>query len=428
MSLNSYYKWSKTREIENTIEKIVTSSKEENYVSLLDNLSYEYGICIEMYDNFNKSYMSNNYNRGCNGDGNFELDNTKKNFILSGYYQKEYQLVNNRFKNNIIMYGVKLDSDSYLFVSTSLQPLDSTINILKEQFIIVSIIILLSSIFIAYFVSKKLSRPIEEINTKAKKLAEGKYDIIFNKKENIDEINELIDTLNYTKDELNKTENLRKELMANVSHDLKTPLTMIKAYAEMVRDLTYKDKNKREDNLNTIINETDRLNLLVNDILELSTIEANNKLNIESFDINKLLNNIVKSYDIYIIKDNYKIIYEGIDNLYIKADKSKLEQVIRNLINNALNYTGNDKKVIIKLINNKDDTLVEISDTGKGIKKEDIKYIWDRYYKEDKTYSRIQIGTGIGLSIVKAILEKHNFEYGVNTSNKGTTFYFKIKR
>ena len=213
--------------------------------------------------------------------------------------------------------------------------------------------------------------------------------------------------------------------MANVTHDLKTPLTMIKAYAEMIRDLHGDNKKKREKNLNVIIEETDRLNLLVNDVLDLSKFNAGTtKLEKEDFNLDELIKEILNRYQIYIDKDGYSIEYESDGETIINADRARISQVIYNLINNALNYTGNDKKVFIKLKNGK----VEITDTGKGIKKEDIDLIWDKYYKVDKTYSRMQIGSGIGLSIVKNILELHEYKYGVDSKvGHGTTFYFYTK-
>ena len=218
--------------------------------------------------------------------------------------------------------------------------------------------------------------------------------------------------------------------MANVSHDLKTPLTMIKAYAELIRDVTHNDEEKMNKNLNTIIEETDRLNILVNDILELSKIKSNSSpLDLEEFDLNELIKTILTRYEIYIEKENYNIIYKEQKDVIIKADKKRIEQVIYNLINNAINYTGNDKKVIINLKQDKNRIRVEIKDTGKGIEKKDLEYIWDKYYKVDKTHSRTQVGSGIGLSIVKSILISHKFEYGVETKiNKGTTFYFEIPK
>ena len=361
-----------------------------------------------------------------------EFSQEKRDFILKNYDSQGYEIEDDNLNNKVLLYGIKLDDNRYAFVQASLIPVDSTVKILKQQLVIVSVVVCSLSLLVAIFISKRISKPIEEINENAKKLAEGKYDLTFKDKSTIKEINELNSTLNYTSKELAKTENLRRELLSNVSHDLKTPLTMIKAYAEMVRDLTYKDKNKRNQDLNVIINETDRLNLLVNDILDLSKYQSNTiKLEYSEFDINELIENILKQYVIYEEKDGYKINYKSFGKINVIADKRRIEQVLYNLINNALNYTGDDKKIYIRLIDSKeaDRVRVEISDTGKGIDKKDIPLIWDRYYKADKTYSRIQIGSGIGLSIVKNILKLHNVTYGVeSTLNVGTTFYFELIR
>ena len=257
-------------------------------------------------------------------------------------------------------------------------------------------------------------------------MSKGDYQFSFKTDSNISEIVELTTTLDEAKDELEKTDDLRRELLANVSHDLKTPLTMIKAYAEMVRDITYKDKEKRESNLNTIIEETDRLTLLVNDILDLSKLGSVVEIKCEDFDLNQMIRTIMKRFECF---EDIKFVYENEKTLMVHADITKMEQVIYNLVGNAINYVGKDKKVMIQIIENKSTYTVEVIDHGKGIKKEELDKIWDKYYKIDKTHQRNQFGTGIGLSIVKEILKNHNFNYGVKSElKKGTTFYFEIKK
>ncbi len=311
----------------------------------------------------------------------------------------------------------------------SLKPLDATKTALKQQLRFVALAIFILSFIISYVISKLLSKPIEKINNYAKELGKGNYNITLPNDSEITEIKELTETLNYTKDELSQMDSVRKELMANVSHDLKTPLTMIRAYAEMARDLNKENTKKREDNLNVIIEESERLNILVNDILDLTKMENNSeKLNYEKVDLDKLIKTIIKRYDIY-KEDGYKIIYKGCRKAIVAIDIKRIEQVLYNLINNAINYTGIDKTVTIKLINNLNNYRIEVIDTGKGIDKKELNLIWDKYYKSDKTHSRLFLGTGIGLSIVKSILIKHNFKYGVTSiKNKGTTFYFEIKK
>ena len=216
--------------------------------------------------------------------------------------------------------------------------------------------------------------------------------------------------------------------MANVGHDLKTPLTMIKAYAEMTRDFDPLSAQKRNDNLNIIIEETDRLAILVQDILDLSKMQSKTyELKIEEFDLDELIRNVIKRFFILIDNEGYNFIYNNQNSVIIKADKKRIEQVIYNLVNNAVNYTGNDKKVYINLIKEKKKVIVEIKDTGKGINKEDIKYIWNKYYHNEKKHKRNAYGTGVGLSIVKTILDSHNYKYGVKSEKgKGSTFYFEI--
>ena len=327
-----------------------------------------------------------------------------------------------------MIYAKKYNENITIFVNTSLEPLDNTISILSQQLTIVSIIVLILAFVIGYFISKRISKPIENINEKAKKLANGNYNFEFDTNSNIYEIDELANTLNYTKKELAQTDELRRDLLANVSHDLKTPLTMIKGYAEMIRDLNSENVEKRNDNLNVIIEESERLNVLVEDLLTLSKIQSNKDTIVkEKFDLIELINNIVKRYTIYKDTEGYVFEINSPKEIIINADKKKLEQVIYNLINNAINYTGNDKKIIINVIIDHK-VRVEIKDTGKGINQEDLPHIWEKYYHSKKKHKRNVIGTGIGLSIVKTILESHGFKYGVESKkNKGTTFYFEIE-
>ena len=425
--LDSYYRWYKTRELISTAEELGSKFSSDNYEEVLDKIAHDSGVCVELVQNGKLVYLSNTFNRGCLA-ATKDTYNYKKEFIQSDSSSTRYTIKNPQFNNQTLILAFKLNDNTSMFVSASLEPLDATVTILQSQLFYVTLLVILLSLLVSYFISRIISSPIIKINKKASLMAKGNYDIRFESSE-IEEINELSSTLNYACSELSKTEDLRRELMANVSHDLKTPLTMIKAYAELIKDVTYKNKEKMDNNLNVIIEETDRLNLLVNDILELSSLQANNKLCIEKFDLNELIKSIIKRYNIWVEKEKYSIKYKEIKNVVVSADKKRLEQVIYNLINNAINYTGDDKTVIVSVKDNDGNIRVEITDTGKGIEEEELKYIWDKYYKVDKSHSRVQVGTGIGLSIVKNILVNHNFNYGVDSVvDKGTTFYFEIPK
>ena len=422
--LNSYYKSYKTEELDKAAIELKESPKLT--ASIIEDIAQRRDICIEIYGE--NTYVSTLSNKGCMefGNKNFKI---KKDFINSGLLEQHYNLINEEYKNETLIYALKLDKDIYAFINSSLKPLDSTITILSNQLIFTTIIVLIISLIVGYFISKKLSKPIIKISNEARKLADGNFSADFKAPSDIYEINELAESLNYAKEELSKTESLKRDLMANVSHDLKTPLTMIKAYAEMVRDITYKNKEKREENLNTIIEETDRLALLVNDILDLSAIQSENvPLKLEKLDLIELINQVIKRFNILTEKENYHFIFTHPDNVIIKADRQRIYQVIYNLVNNAINYTGEDKKIYINIIEEKNSYKIEIKDTGKGIKQEDLKHIWDKYYHSDKKHKRNNYGTGLGLSIVKNILQMHNYKYGVTSSNKGSIFYFVIPK
>ena len=201
---------------------------------------------------------------------------------------------------------------------------------------------------------------------------------------------------------------------------------MIEAYAASARDLNYNKKAKRERDLNIIIEEAERLNMLVNDILLLSKMQSKTiELNIEVFNITLLITEILERFKIY-ENEGYIFEFNSKDNYFIKADKKHIERVIYNLIINAINYVGDDKK--IEIILKKDNNLLTtiIKDNGPGIKDKDKKLVWNKYYRINKKHRRNNIGTGLGLSIVKEILEALNFEYGIESKhNHGSSFYFK---
>ena len=427
--LDSYYKYGKINDIKKVADVVKVYQNSRNFSTVVNAASLDRSVCVEVIDRYYGTlYTSSFLGKGC-FTGKEKNTKYKYDFISSQLDNRTYELINPEFNNETLVYAVKLNGGRYAFINTSVEPIDSTISLLRGQLIVITIIVLLLSFVLSYFISNLISSPIVKINKSAKRLAKGEFDVEFDIDSKISELNELSRTLNYTKDELSKTEELRRDLMANVSHDLKTPLTMIKAYAEMGRDLHKDNKEKREKDMDTIIEEVDRLTILVNDILDLSKMQSNiEKIEITEFNIIDLVNDIINRYSVYSELEDYKFIFNHDQEvILIKADYKKMEQVIYNLINNAINYTGEDNTVIINV--KVDDVIrVEIIDSGKGIKEEDIPYIWDKYYKNSKKHKRNLIGTGLGLSIVKNILELHNYKYGVLSNEEGTTFYFEIKK
>lgn len=423
------YKEYKLNEIKQTAN-IINKNKNKITQEQINELALDKSVCIEIdNNNYELIYNSTYFGKGCIRNKEQTLK-YKFDFISNNKKKQTYEIEDKSQNVNTYVYAIKLDEEQYVFINASIEPVDSIEQIIRKELLIITIIIVILSLILAEIISNIISNPIKKISKEAKKIATGNFNINFNNDSNIEEINELTSSLNYAKEELNKTEELRQDLMANISHDLKTPLTMIKAYAEMSIDLHNNNEEKRKQDVEIIKEEVERLTNLVNDILDLSKMQSKvDELNIEEFDLVKLVENILKRYEVLKEKENYNFIFKhNKKETKVKADKKKIEIVIYNLINNAINYTGSDNKVIIN-IEDKEEIKLEIKDTGKGIKEEDIPYIWDKYYKNKKKHKRNLIGTGLGLSIVKKALELHKFKYGVETKiNKGTTFYFQIPK
>ena len=372
----------------------------------------------------------NTMQTGCGLSKNIKNINILKNELKENEEDKKgIKLINPANRTKAYLYGLKKDY-GFIYIYSSLEDIDSTSIILKGQLVYIMCLVLLFACFVAYFLSKKITKPILGITKKAGEMGKGNYDLVFPLNGTL-EIDELSKTLNIACKDMKKIDELRRDLLANVSHDLKTPLTMIKAYAEMVRDISYKDAKKRNKDLNVIIDEANRLTILVNDLLELSKLQAatEERIAVEEYDLVKEIKHILEKYDIVRETEHYNFVLELPEKAIVKAEKNKINQVIYNLINNAVNYTGKDKKVIIRITEQNKNYLVEIIDTGKGIKNSDLPYIWDKYYKNDKNHKRNVVGTGVGLSIVRNILEAHKFKYGVkNRKTHGAIFYFEINK
>ena len=240
------------------------------------------------------------------------------------------------------------------------------------------------------------------------------------------EICELASALNSATGELKKLSATQKELIANISHDLRTPLTMISGYSEVMRD--FPDEVTPE-NMQIIIDETSRLNSLVNDLLTVSKLQSGTQsINPTKISLTNAVIETVKRYEKLLEHKNYFVTFDYSCEVFVIADETRLLQVVYNLVNNAINYTGEDRTV--RIVQEVDGDVVRISviDSGEGISEENLPLIWDRYYKIDKVHKRAINGTGLGLSIVKNILLLHGSRFGVSSEiGVGSTFWFEFK-
>lgn len=370
------------------------------------------------------------------------------NRSLPSTYDEEIQQIQNRlFSNNLdsvsflikdtrtdrrsLACGQRLTSidkpNMFVYIISPLWPMTSTIEILKRQLLYVTVIAFIAALTMAYYLSTRISTPIRNITRSATRLAKGEYGVTFHGGE-CTELADLADTLTRTSIELEKSTSLQKDLIANVSHDLRTPLTMVKSYAEMIRDLSGDNPEKREKHLQVIIEEADRLNLLVSDMLTLSRMQSG-AIVIERSDFNLYdsVESILMSYKLLMEEDGYTVNFECPKKIMVNGDPERIKQVCANLINNALKFCGDDKTVNVTIKKKSRVAVCRITDYGNGIAPEDIEHIWERYYKSSSNMVRTKTGTGLGLSIVKEILSLHKVRYGVNSKlGEGTTFWFEL--
>ncbi len=452
--LGNFYRNAKYRELD-TISKILESCLGTDRLGeAVESCAKEYDTCIRIFKrtqgnvfveeasadvasdctihNLNEERLQYYYNQTLLGEGSYtenkEIDHNlgeiwaegeTKLFEVFDREEKIYGIVHNLFVT-------AEDGTQYMVMLNSvLTPVSATVKTLKAQFSWICLVLLIGAVLLAFLISRNISRPLVEMNKAAKQLARGHYDVDF-KGMGYREIRELGDSLNYASSELSKVDALQRELIANVSHDLRTPLTLIKGYGEMMRDI--REENTSE-NIQVIIDETTYLSDLVTDLLDLSKLRAGSrKPAYELFDLTETTKEVMERYDRLVGVDGYDISFEYDTSATVYADRRMLLQVIYNLINNAVNYAGKDKRVRVVQTVKAGAVRISVVDNGEGIAPEDIALIWDRYYRVDTSHKRTVVGSGLGLSIVKGLLELHGAHYGVESAKgHGSTFWFEMK-
>ena len=331
----------------------------------------------------------------------------------------------------MLLYGRVISRDLvnyYLFINSNLEPMESVVQFIFSQFFYIALIVIAIAFVVSFVLARRISSPIVRMRKEAIKLADQNYDLELPDK-SFTEISELATSLDDAAKKLSTVNELRKDLVANVSHDIKTPLTMIKAYAEMIRDISGDDKEKREEHIDVILKESDYLNKLVTDMQELSKMEAGYiELNRSNFDLKDETENVLSLLD-RIIRDKKIEIIPNLVNVVVYADQLKISQVIYNFILNAIKHSPDGTRIEINIFDSEDDVRFEVKDYGTGISEKDLPYIWNRYYKIDKGFHRSLESSGLGLAIVKAILEAHHAKYGVESKlGEGSLFYFALSK
>jgi signal transduction histidine kinase len=365
------------------------------------------------------------------GPFNYEIQNATQDLEKGKMNSVSKRFNDSNTDMSRLVYVGYLDGQSkdagLLCIVSPLYPVQSTISILREQLVYISMIALIFAAMLAVVMARRLSTPIDKISRSAVEMSRGNYNVKFDGG-GFTETIDLAKTLNTASYEMQKTDFYQRDLIANVSHDLKTPLTMIKSYAEMINDISGDDPVKRSEHLHVIISETDRLNKLVSDMLSVSRLQSNNvELNKENFDIVQATLDAVEPFEVLNEQEDYNIEVVPVKPTYVYGDVDKIKQVMTNLISNAVKYCGEDKYIKVELKRVGKKIRFSVIDRGVGIAADEIGHVWERYYRTSANHERDIEGTGLGLSIVKGILTLHNANYGVDSKEgKGSTFWFEM--
>lgn len=354
-----------------------------------------------------------------------EFDITKPQSFTGDFY--------GYFNDDVISVAFPINSDG---VQIGMILLHSTVSQIKEvQMSIIQVIyvpfliMIIISFALLGLISGKIMRPLKKINTAAEEYSKGNFDTKIDVHTS-DEIGQLADTLEYMASELSKLDEYRKEFISNISHDFRSPLTSIKGYIEAIQDGTIPPE-KQSKYLGIVVNETKRLTKLTSSLLELNNYDSYGLwLVVKDFDILSLVKNAMSTFegkcdekDILLTLENNCI------NTVVRADKTKIQQVIYNLLDNAIKFTPNNKQIYVKLDEKRDKIFVSVKDEGCGIPKESLNKVWDRFYKADTSRGKDKQGTGLGLAITKEIIKAHGENINVvSTEDVGSEFTFSLSK
>ena len=429
------------------------SGEQTDAVRLLKTLNDKYNIMTVIVDGINDKVIVSSAR-----DAGFMIDKAKKYII--GNDDRRAQII--KQDNNFTIqktfephsrsfylecWGYYSDNNTIFIMTTPLASIRESVELSNRFLAYVGIAALILGSVIIYFVSKTVTSPIMKLSEIAKRMSKLDFEAKYQGKAHneIDllgeNINKLSDSLEKTISELKTANNelqrdvekkeaideMRKEFLANVSHELKTPIALIQGYAEGLQEEINDDPESRQFYCDVIVDEAAKMNNMVKKLLTLNQLEfGEDDVQFERFDITSLISGVLQSLDILIEQKEAQVIFRHKNPVYVWADEFKVEQVVRNYVNNALNHVDGEKVIEIKITKENDMAKITVFNTGTPIPEEDLGRIWDKFYKVDKARTREYGGSGVGLSIVKAIMESMHQRYGVINYDNGVEFWFEL--
>lgn len=460
--LETFYLYSKTNTIKSLYEKInnyynnpdqsIDLEEELKNIAIKNNID----ILIKQTDDIivvttDKEFL------GAIGKINisniFNRDNDSGNIIYAREKMIIKKLQDEKSKINYVVLFATLDNNYNLYIRIPISAIEESVKISNNLLLFIGGIVILISGIIASFISRKFTEPTLELNNIANKMAKLDFSQKYRIKDTEDEINDLGKSINTMSDKLEKTikqlrgtnielekdieekskiDEMRKQFISDVSHELKTPIALIQGYAEGLVENVNSDEESRKFYAEVILDETNKMDILVKQLLELMKLEyGKREFNNKKFNIVELINEVIRRCNVMIQENNIKIEFENDNNLCVYADDFYIEQVITNYLTNAIKHAkevAGERKIVINAKINEKSNKVRISvyNTGDNISQEDLDRIWGRFYKVDSSRNRNSGGTGIGLALVKAIMNNYKNSYGVENKVGGVEFFFEM--
>ena len=344
------------------------------------------------------------------------------------------------------MWG-SLDDGSQFLLRSPVESMRESASISNRFLLYIGSVLIVVSILLIWYFSKRITDPIRELARLSDRMADLDFDAKYTSGGS-NEIGELGENFNRMSERLEQTisnlkeanyklqkdieqkekrENMRSEFLGNVSHELKTPIALIQGYAEGLKEGVNDDPESREFYCEVIMDEAGKMNRIVKNLLALNQLEfGEDDVQFERFDITSLISGVLQSLDILIEQKEAQVIFRHKNPVYVWADEFKVEQVVRNYVNNALNHIDGEKVIEIKINQENDMAKITVFNTGTPIPEEDLPHIWEKFYKVDKARTREYGGNGIGLSIVKAIMDSFGKGYGAINHTNGVEFWFEL--
>lgn len=419
------------------LEKIETKQNIDIVIKDCDKLT----IYSTNNDFSNNMFFVQNYTNFINGDYIKER--------LSGeatYFTEVIQ--DNRIHSDFVTLFGELENNNLVFIRTPIESIRESVIVTNKFLALIGLIAILGSCLVAFLISKSFTKPIKELNAIAKNISEldfsktytittedeigmlGKSINLLSKslENKIQELSDINLELEKDIEEKSKLAEMRSQFVSDVSHELKTPIALIQGYAEGLVDGIASSKEDIKYYCEVILDEANKMNALTHDLLDLSKLEyGKNNLNIESFNIIELISNTLKKNEIrFAEKDISPIFNPEFEELYAQGDIFRIEQVLTNYINNALKNVDENKKIIIKVKKEEHYVHISVYNSGKQISKDQLLKIWNKFYKIDTSRNRELSGSGIGLSLVKAIMNQHKNNFGVENIENGVEFWFEL--